>query len=188
MADAMRNLLAALLLLSQAACAGGTKPATNEKGESMPVWFEGSDEVACDIELVARAIEDHGEYLTGVVKLMPSLSSVELVEQGADFATIKTNEGLMKRTNVTKTVTETSVVVASDEEYRAGSSITVTTHFVDEFTASPAGVKHRAILSGVEAPGFMGFFYKKFGKNSIGSAYLKAHKDFFERLAPPDGG
>lgn len=62
----------------------------------MAVWFEGSNEVECDIQHVRDSFEDSGEHFVGVVRLFPGLTSVELVEQGRDFVNIRTNEGLMK--------------------------------------------------------------------------------------------
>jgi hypothetical protein len=109
------------------------------------------------------------------------MTSVELVEQGSDFVTIKTNEGLMKRTNITKRMEAESVVVEFDEEYQAGSKVTTTSHFLDEFTTRDTGVKHRTVISGVEAPGLLGFFYRKFGSSNTGNAFLTSYKAYFER-------
>ena len=147
----------------------------------MSVWFEGANEIECNIQQVKHALEDYGEHYVGVVSLMPGLTSVELVEQGSDFVTIKTNEGLMKRTNISKRIEAESVVVEFDEEYQAGSKITTKSHFLDEFTTSDTGVKHRTVISGVEAPGVLGFFYRNFGKSSIGKAFLKSYKTYFEK-------
>ena len=44
--------------------------------------------------------------------------------------TIRTNEGLMKRTNISKRIEAESVSVEFDEEYEAGSTVTTTSHFV----------------------------------------------------------
>jgi hypothetical protein len=104
-----------------------------------------------------------------------------LVEQGSDFVTIRTNEGLMKRTNITKRIEAERVVVAFDEEYQAGSKVTTTSHFVDEFTTSEAGVKHRAVISDVEAPGLLRFFYRRFGSSNTGNAFLESYKTYFEQ-------
>ena len=90
----------------------------------MSVWFEGSNEIECNIQQVKHALENHGEHYVGVISLMPGLTSVELVEQGSDFVIIRTNEGLMKRTNISKLIEAESVVVEFDEEYQAGSKIT----------------------------------------------------------------
>ena len=147
----------------------------------MSVWFEGHSEIECSIQQVKQALENLGEHYVGIVSLMPGLTSVELMEQGSDFVTIKTNEGLMKRTHITKRIEAESVVVEFDEEYQAGSRVTTKSHFLDEFTASDTGVKHRTVISGVEAPGLLGFFYRSFGSSNTGSAFLESYKTYFEK-------
>ena len=147
----------------------------------MSIWFEGDSEIECNIQQVKQALENLGEHYVGVISLMPGLASVELVEQGSDFVTIKTNEGLMKRTNISKRIEAESVVVEFDEEYQAGSKVTTNSHFLDEFTTSDTGVKHRTVMSGVEAPGLLGFFYRKFGSSNIGNAFLTSYKAYFEK-------
>ncbi len=47
----------------------------------MSVWFEGSNEIECNIQQVKQALENHGEHYVGVISLMPGMTSVELVEQ-----------------------------------------------------------------------------------------------------------
>ena len=120
----------------------------------MSVWFEGTNEIECNIQQVKHALENHGEHYVGVISLMPGLTNVELVEQGSDFVIIRTNEGLMKRTNISKRIEAKSVVVEFDEEYQAGSKVTTKSHFLDEFTISDTRVKHRIVMSGVEATDF----------------------------------
>ncbi len=146
----------------------------------MSVWFEGSSEIECTIQQVKQALENYGKHYTGMIRLMPGLTSVELVEQGNDFVTIRTNEGLMKRTNISKIIEAEHVVVEFDEEYQAGSKVTTNSHFLDEFTAIDTGVRHRTVISGVEASGLLGFFYRKFGSSNMGSAFLKSYKSYFE--------
>lgn len=147
----------------------------------MSIWFEGTSEIECNIEQVKQALENHGEHYVGVISLMPGLASVELVEQGGDFVTIKTNEGLMKRTNITKRIEAERVVVEFDEEYQAGSKVTTKSHFFDEFTTSDTGVKYHTVLSGIEAPGLLGFFYRNFGSSNTGNAFLTSYKAYFEK-------
>ena len=147
----------------------------------MAIWFEGSNDIECNIEQVKQEIEKHGEHYTRVIALMPGLSSVELVEQGNDFVIIRTNEGLMKRTNISKKIEGESVVVEFDEEYQAGSMITTKAHFLDEFTKKNVGVKHRIVISNLVTSGLMGFFYKNFGKSNTGNAFLKTYKTYFEK-------
>ena len=147
----------------------------------MSIWFEGTSEIECNIEQVKQALENHGEHYVGVISLMPGLASVELVEQGGDFVTIKTNEGLMKRTNITKRIEAERVVVEFDEECQAGSKVTTKSHFFDEFTTSDTGVKYHTVLSGIEAPGLLGFFYRNFGSSNTGNAFLTSYKAYFEK-------
>jgi hypothetical protein len=150
--------------------------------KSLPVWFEGSNEIECSIQQVKHSLDDHGEHYLGVISLMPSLTDVELMDQELDSVTIKTNEGLMKRTNISKRIESEKVIVEFDEEYQAGKMVTTKTHYFDEFTTISTGIKHRTVLSGVEAPGFLGFFYRKFGKSSIGKAILNSYKTYFEDI------
>jgi hypothetical protein len=150
----------------------------------MSVWFEGSNEIECNIQQVKDTLEDHGEHYAGVIRLMPGLTSVELVEQGNDFVTIRTNEGLMKRTNISKLIEAERVVVEFDEVYEAGSMVTATSHFMDEFTTSGTGVKHRTVMSGVEAPGLLGFFYRNLGSSKTGNAFLTSYKTYLEKQNP----
>ena len=150
----------------------------------MAVWFEGENEIDCSIQQVKQALEDYGKLFVGVVRLMPGLTSVELVEQGSDFVTYKTNEGITKRTNIAKLVEAERVVVEFDEEVQPVSSskikITVNTHYLDEFSTSETGITHHMVLSNVKATGFLGFFYRNFGKSNIGNALLKSYKTYFE--------
>ena len=67
---------------------------------------------------------------------MPGMTLVELVDEGDDHVTIRTNEGLMRRTNITTVVEDDRVVVDYDEAYDAGSKVKMTSHFRDEFTTS----------------------------------------------------
>jgi len=144
------------------------------------VWFEGSGDIDCSIEDVKHALENHGELFVGIVSRMPGMTSVELVEQASDSATIRTNEGLMTRTNISTRIESDRAVIELDEKYEAGSKVTATSHFSDEFTTSDTGVTHHLVMSDVEAPGFLGFFYQRFGNSKMGNAFLAAYKDYLE--------
>jgi hypothetical protein len=146
----------------------------------MSVWFEGSNEIECSIQQVKRALENHGEHYVGVTRLMPGLTTVELLEQGIDSVIVKTNEGLMKRTNISKRIEAERVVVEFDEQYEAGSKVTVTSHFSDRFSTSDTGVAHSVVISDVEASGLLGFLYRRFGSSKTGNAFLAAYKTYFE--------
>lgn len=146
----------------------------------MSIWFEGNNEIQCNIQQVKHAFENYGEHYAGVVSLMPGLANVALVDQGSNFVVIKTNEGIMKRTNISKQLEAGSIVIEFDEEYQAGSILTTKSHFVHEFITSTTGVKHRTVISDVDAPGVLGFFYRTFGGSNIGNSILKSYKTYFE--------
>lgn len=155
-------------------------PQANRKGPNVSIWFEGDNEIECDIRRVKDALQDHGAHFAGVVGRMPGITDVELLAQGTDSVTIKTNEGIMKRTNIRKRVAEENAAVEFDEVYEAGSKVTVTSHIVNEFSTSGAGVKYHLVISDVEAPGFLGLSYRKFGSSKMGNAYLAAYAASFE--------
>lgn len=147
----------------------------------MSAWFEGSIEISCSMEQLVTSFEDSGQHFHDVVSLMPGITSVELLEQGQDFVKIKTNEGLMTRKNISKISESDRLVVEFDEEYQAGSMGTVKTHYYNEFKTNDELVTYRAILNVVEAPGILGFFYRTFGKSSIGNAVLNSYKTYFTK-------
>lgn len=145
----------------------------------MAIWFEGTSDIESSIEQVQRYLDDHGELFVGIVRLIPGMSMVEIVDQGSDYVTIRTNEGLMQRTNITKQVGPSRVVLEFDEQYDAGSKVTATSHFVHQFTPSNSGATHSLVMSDLEAPGILGFFYRTFGARKMGNAFLKAYQEYF---------
>lgn len=147
------------------------------------VWFEGSNDIKQDIGLVERSLNDYGKHFVGIVSHMPGLSSVKLLEQGSDFVIIQTNEGVMKRSNISKTIEGQSIIVEFDEEYQAGKAITTNSHFKEEFIANDDQIELKLIISNLKAPGFLGFFYRNFGSSNIGKGLLNAYKSFFEKQA-----
>jgi hypothetical protein len=146
----------------------------------MAVWFEGQIDIRCSISDVERALDNLGEFFTGVVSRMPGMASVELTDQGSDSVTITTNEGVMTRTNLSKRTDAGRVVLEYDERYEAGSKVTATSRFRDEYTQNESGVTYRLVMSDVEAPGVLGFFYRKLGSSKIGNAFLEAEKAYLE--------
>ena len=147
----------------------------------MSIWFEGSCEIDCDLGHVKLAFENPGEFYNGIVERMPGLTSVELVGQGDDSVTIRTSEGLMERSNISAHIDADQVVVEFDERYAAGSKFTATSHFREEYTTRNGGVIYRLVVSDVDAPGFLGFLYRRFGSSRIGKALLQACKDHLEQ-------
>ncbi len=147
----------------------------------MTARYEGDIEIDCSIEDVKRSVADLGTHYVGVVSRMPGLSSVELVDQSADSVTITTNEGTMRRTNIVTTIDADRVVIELDEEYEAGSKVTATSHFRDEFAARESGVTLRMVVSDVRASGLLGFLYRTFGVSRTGPAFLHANAEHLGR-------
>ena len=143
-------------------------------------WFEGSSLIKCSFQSLEHAIENHGKFYEGVVSCMPGISNVELLESGKDYLIIKTNEGIMKRTNIEKNISPDIIVVEFDEEYRAGKMITAHSHFLQKFTSIENGIRHETAISNVKAPGILGFVYRLFGGTNIGKAILSSHKTYLE--------
>ena len=146
----------------------------------MSIWFESSNEIECNIQKVKESFNNYGKHYMGIISLMPGLTNVKIIEEGPGFVSIRTNEGIMKQTNISKIVQDDKLIVEYDEDYQAGKKINVKTHYLDEFIFVENKVKHRTVLSNVKATGILGFFYKIFGKSSIGNAILKSYKTFFE--------
>ena len=111
---------------------------------------------------------------------MPGITDSELIEEGEGFVRIKTNEGIVKRTNISKSVSPDKVIIECDEEYQAGKMVNAKSHIISEFDKSENGIKHHLVISNVQASGLLGFFYRKFGSKNIGRAFLKSYKILFE--------
>jgi len=145
-------------------------------------WFDGSGKIDCSFQDLLNSLDNPGTFFEGVVACMTGISSVELLEQGTDFVKIRTNEGFMARTNITKRSEPDRIHFEFDEEYQAGKMVTTYSHYQDEFLKTENGVRHRTVISDVKAPGLMGFFYRKFGSRNIGKAVLESYKTYLERL------
>ena len=65
----------------------------DDHGGSMP-WSDGTIHIDCDLQSVKASLADFGEHFVGVVQSMPGISEAELLDQGEDFVTIRTNEGV----------------------------------------------------------------------------------------------
>lgn len=144
-------------------------------------WFEGSNNLQTELVKVDSALKDIGQYFTALTRLMPGVTDVKLIEQGDDFVSIQTNEGIMKRTNIVVESINSKITIEFDEEYKAGKAITSNSHFLHTFKAEENSVSHHMVISSLKAPGFLGFFYRNFGSRNIGKAFLAAHKNYFEK-------
>lgn len=148
----------------------------------MSIWYKSSEVVYCQLDTIKQEVESMGQFLVGVVKLMPGLTTVELEEATVDTVIIKTNEGLMNRSNIRINMDNDLLNIDFDESYQAGKMPTYLTHYKHVFKTKDDGVVHTCEISDVKAPGFMGFIYKNFAKRSIGSATMKAYKTHLEAL------
>ena len=144
------------------------------------LWFEGSIKIDCSIKTITESLNNLGEHYVGIVRLMPGMTSVELIEQGSDYVIIKTNEGIMKRTNISKFVEADRIVLEFDEEYKASRLITTNSHSKEEFQKLDNGVKYNIKITGIRTSGILGFFYRLFGSKNIGNAFLNSHMKYFE--------
>ncbi|MBT3422810.1 MAG: hypothetical protein HOF35_12560 [Bacteroidetes bacterium] len=145
---------------------------------SKAVWFEGTTKISCNINDVEKSLNNLGEHFKEISSIMPGMTSVKLIEQGSDFVTIETNEGIMKRTNISIVSNKDKIIVEFDEEYQAGKTITTNSHFVKEFEEKNNEIRLRVEISNLKAPGFMGFFYRNFGSKNIGSSFLSAYENY----------
>ena len=143
-------------------------------------WFEGTTQIDCDLQAVKASLADFGTHLVGVVGSMPGISEAELLEQGEDFVTIRTNEGVMRRHNIVCSVGDDEVILRFDEVYEAR-KLTVTSHFEGTYTASnPDVVQVRTVVSDVHTNGVLGFLYRRFGSRNMGKAFLSSEKVYLE--------
>ena len=170
--------LAFIILILNTGCFQSQSNTDNMKESPKSVWFEGTTNLGCDINDVEKSLNNLGEHFQGVTNFMPGMTSVELMEQGSDFVTIKTNEGIMKRTNISIVSNNGKIIVEFDEEYQAGKTITTNTHFVEEFEAKENEIQLRLEISNLKVPGFMGFFYRNFASKNIGNAFLNAYENY----------
>ena len=143
-------------------------------------WFEGTTKIDCDLEAVKASVADFGTHFVGVVGSMPGISEAELLDQGEDFVTIRTNEGVMRRHNIECSVGDDGVILRFDEVYEAR-KVTGRSHFEDTYTASSSGgVQFHSVVSDVEANGVLGFLYRRFGSRNMGKAFLSSQKEYLE--------
>lgn len=169
------------LIITLSACSDSSEKSTIMGNEEVKIWFEGNGDINCDLLKVEESLGNIGLYFMEIIKRMPSMTGVELIEQVDDFVTIKTDEGVLKRSNISISVESSVLKLEFDEEYDAGKSITTHAHFLHEFSKGESNVTHRLVITNLKAPGFMGFFYRKFGSSSMGKAFLKAHMNLLAK-------
>ncbi|MDG1483216.1 MAG: hypothetical protein P8R54_26740 [Myxococcota bacterium] len=146
----------------------------------MKTLFEDTTALPFCLQDISAALSDIGRYFVETTRNMPDMTSVVLVEQGASFVTFKTNQGLVKRTNIAIEHTAERIRVEYAEEYWAGKLIAGISHVMDDFMPCPAGIAHCTTISGVEAPGFRGFFTRNLDVSGLGKALQVAQRRHIE--------
>ena len=58
------------------------------------IWYQKSTRVVCNIEDISKSLSDIGKHYKELMSVYPGMTTVELIEQGKDYVTIKTSEGL----------------------------------------------------------------------------------------------
>ena len=144
------------------------------------IWFQKSTLIDCNLEDVNRAFENLGEHYKRLISVYPGVTAVELIDQGNDFVTITTNEGTMKRTNISINRLESKIIVELDEEYIT-SAITTKSHIVEKFERKENEIELQIEISNHKAPGFLGFFLRNFGSKNIGNGFLDSYKNILEK-------
>lgn len=147
----------------------------------MDIWFDGSQEIGCNLQHIEQSLENIGEHFRQTVSFMPGISSVEVLEQESDRVLIKTNEGIMTRSNIIIQIEPGNITVNFDEVYQAGKLVTGKSHYENVFSTYDHGIRHQVKISDVEASGFLGFFYRKFGSSNIGKAVQNSYKTYLEK-------
>ena len=144
------------------------------------IWYQKSTMIACKIEDINKSLSDIGKHYGELVSVYPGMATVELIEQGKDFLTIKTNEGTMKRTNIAVDTSKDKILIQFDEEYIT-SKITTNSHFVEKFEAKNDNIVLNIEISNLIAPGILGFFLRNFGSKNIGNGFLDSYRKILEK-------
>jgi len=144
------------------------------------IWFNNSMMIECNIEDINKSLSDIGEHYKKLLSVYPGITTVELIDQGNDFVTIKTNEGTMKRTNISINRSESKIIIELDEEY-ATSALTTNSHIVEKFERKDDKIELQIEISNHKAPGFLGFFLRNFGSKNIGNGFLDSYKKILEK-------
>ena len=144
------------------------------------IWFKEVILIECDTEDINKSLSNIGDHYKQLMSEYPGMTTVELVDQGNDFVTIKTNEGTMKRTNILINRLESKIIIELDEEYIT-SAVTTNSHIVEKFERKDDKIELQVEINNYKAPGFMGFFLRNFGSKNIGNGFLDSYKKILEK-------
>ena len=145
----------------------------------MKDWFKGNIVVNTSLSIIKEAFENHDNHFQKAVLSMPGMTKAEVLESGTDYVTIRTNEGLMKRTKIKKTSEENELLVEFEENYDGGKVVEVTSQYIFKFTSLNDQVNVECTIRLLKTKGFLGFIYKKLSSKSIGKATLNSYKKVF---------
>jgi len=104
------------------------------------------------------------------------------VSETSNSLTIKTNEGLMKRSNIILQKNDTWVNIEYHEEYAAGKAMTSRSQIIERFENADNCITYHLTIRNVKAGGVLGFFYRLFGGKNIGKALMNSHKTYLEGI------
>jgi hypothetical protein len=144
------------------------------------IWFLDSTMISCNIKDINKSLNNIGEHNRELVSVYPGITTAEIIEQGIDYVTIKTNEGTMKRTNISVDRSPEKVLIEFDEEYIT-SKITSISHFVEKFVSKNNIIELNIEISNLVAPGFLGFLLRNFGSKNIGKGFLDSYRKILEK-------
>jgi hypothetical protein len=144
------------------------------------IWFQKSSMIDSSVEAINKSLSDIGEQYKKLISVYPGMTTVELIEQGKDFVTIKTNEGTMKRTDISVDRSDNKIQIELNEEYIT-SKVTTSSHVMEKFEVKNGKIELQIKISGLSAPGFLGFFLRNFGGQNIGNGFLDSYKQMLEK-------
>lgn len=144
------------------------------------IWFHNSTMIECKMEDINNSLSNIGNHYKELISVYPGMTSVDLIDQGKDYVTIKTNEGVMERTNISINRSDNKIIVELDEQYIT-SKITTSSHFVEIFEAKSDKIELSIEINNLTAPGFLGFFLRNFGSKNIGNGFLNSYRKSLEK-------
>lgn len=143
-------------------------------------WFNGSTSIECTIEDINNSLSNIGQHYKDLISVYPGVTSVELIDHGNDYVTIKNNEGTMKRTNISISKSENKITIELDEEYIT-SAVTSKCHIIENFELKNDKVELKIEINNHSAPGFLGFFLRNFGSKNIGKGFLDSYEKILKK-------
>jgi hypothetical protein len=105
----------------------------------MKIWFTGNTTLQCSFEKIKTETKQINLFITSIVGRMPGITSVEIMAEDIGFVKIKTNEGVLTRTNIVVSSDHSTITISSNEHYIAGKMIQVEADFKEAFHIDETG-------------------------------------------------